>query len=271
MSGPPLIDTHAHLDDPVFDHDRTAVIAQAAAAGVRRIINVGYEPKRWRSTIELTRRHPLVRHMLGLHPQHANEWSPATTDLLMELIRSTAPVAIGEVGLDYFRDGPSPQVQHDAFTEQLALAKQLELPIVIHQRAAEADLIAILSSRRLPGQVLLHSFEGTNRLADLVNDRGFYVGVGGLATRAGSHALRQTLRTIPLNRVMLETDSPYLAPAGCKDRRNTPANTPLIAERLAALWDVDESTFATATSRNAERLFGPLIDNGQRSPTVSSA
>lgn len=271
MTTPALIDTHAHLDDPVFDHDREEVLSRTAAAGVRRVINVGYRPERWPSTIDLSRRQPLVRHMLGLHPQHADEWSPATRDHLMELLQTTAPVAIGEIGLDFFRDGPPPRQQHEAFTEQLALGTEFGLPVVIHHRAAEDDLISVLSRLGLPGQVLLHSFEGTNRLADLVNDRGFYVGVGGLATRAGSSALRQTLRAIPLDRVVLETDSPYLVPAGCKDRRNTPANIPLIVERLATIWGVDHATFASATTQNAERLFGPLVDAGRRSPTVSSA
>ncbi|MDQ3656060.1 MAG: TatD family hydrolase, partial [Chloroflexota bacterium] len=265
------IDTHAHLDDPAFDPDRDHVLADAAAAGVRRVINVGYRPLRWDSTIELTRTYPLVWHMLGLHPGHADEWSPETRDQLTALVRSTSPVAIGEIGLDYFRDGPSPALQAVAFHQQVEIATEDGLPIVIHQRAAEDDLITALTRVEHACQVLLHSFEGTNRLATVVNDRGFYVGVGGLATRAGSEWLRQTLRTISLDRIVLETDSPYLVPAGVKERRNSPANIPLIAERLAPMWNVDQAAFATATTRNAERLFGPLTADGHRGPTESLA
>lgn len=264
-----VIDTHAHLDDPAFDHDRDEVFAQAAAAGVRTVINVGFRPERWPTTIALTDAYPLARHMLGLHPQHAGEWSPTIGDQLVELLKTTSPAALGEIGFDYFRDGPTAAEQHAAFEDQVAIAADLDLPIVIHQRAAEEDLMNALTRVSASSQVLLHSFDGTNRLAKMVNDRGFYVGVGGLATRAGSVELRQALGSIPLERVVLETDSPYLVPAGVKNRRNTPANVPLIAERMAPVWDVDQETFAAVTTVNAERFFGLVPVNGQRSPNES--
>ncbi|MDQ3694275.1 MAG: TatD family hydrolase [Chloroflexota bacterium] len=271
MTTPIFIDTHAHLDDPAFDHDRDDVFARAAANGVRRVINVGYRPERWKSTIALCQRYPLAAHMLGLHPHHADDWSAKTESDLLSLAQTTSPVAIGEIGLDYFRPGPASEAQAEAFNRQLTLALELGLPAVIHQRAAEEDLISNLIKEVRASQVLLHSFEGTNRLANLVNDRGFYVGVGGLATRTGSEALRQVLRRISLDRVVLETDSPYLSPAGSAVRRNTPATIPLIAERLAPIWDVDQAAFAAATTTNAERLFGPLISGGQRSPMERDA
>ena len=259
------LDTHAHLDDGAFDHDRESVLAVAEAAGVRRVINVGYRPLRWQSTVDLVRSYPLVRHMLGLHPQHADEWSPQTRSTLVDLIRATKPLAVGEIGFDYSRPGPDAARQAGAFHDQVAIAGEFSLPIVIHQRAAEDELIAALTSIDEGCQVLLHSFEGTNRLAAAANDRGCYVGVGGLATRASSEGLRQTLQTIPLDRIVLETDSPYLVPAGVKDRRNTPANIPLIAERLAPLWNADQAALAAAATANAERFFGPLItDSGVR-------
>lgn len=264
-----VIDTHAHLDDPAFDHDRDDVFAQAAAAGVRTVINVGFRPERWPTTIALTDAYPLARHMLGLHPQHAGEWSPTIGDQLVELLKTTSPVALGEIGFDYFRDGPTASEQHAAFEDQVAIAAELGLPIVIHQRAAEEDLINALTRVSDASQVLLHSFDGTNRLAKMVNDRGFYVGVGGLATRAGSVELRQALGSIPLERVVLETDSPYLVPAGVKNRRNTPANIPLIVERMAPVWDVDQETLAAVTTANAERFFDLAPVNGQRSPNES--
>jgi TatD DNase family protein len=267
MSSPVYIDTHAHMDDEAFDHDRDQVLAEAAAAGVRRIINVGYRPTRWQTTIDLVNANPIVRHMLGLHPQHADEWTPRTRKVLIELAATTTPVAIGEIGFDFFRDGADASTQAAAFDDQAAIAANLRLPVVIHQRAAEDALIAALSRISNACQVLLHSFEGTDRLAAVANDRGCFVGVGGLATRAGSERLRHTLGTIPLNRIVLETDAPYLAPAGVRARRNTPANIPLIAERLAPLWNVDQAGLAAATTRNAEQLFGPLALDGQRRPT----
>lgn len=265
MTEPAYLDTHAHLDDAAFDHDRESVLAAAAAAGVRRIINVGYRPLRWQSTVDLAHSYPLVRHMLGLHPQHADEWSPETRSTLVALIRATKPLALGEIGFDYSRQGPDTAMQAAAFHAQVAIAGELGLPIVIHQRGAEDELIAALASIDEGCHVLLHSFEGTNRLAAAANDRGCYVGIGGLATRASSEGLRQTLRTIPLDRIVLETDSPYLVPAGIKDRRNTPANIPLIAERLAPIWDADQAALAAATTANAEWFFGPMTtDSGVR-------
>lgn len=270
MTAVTYVDTHAHLDDAAFDPDRDEMLDQVAAAGVRHVINVGYRPERWQTTIALTKRFPLIKHMLGLHPHYAGEWSPEMKRLLMELVRSTSPLAVGEIGLDYLRDGPRPEVQLAAFRAQLAMAHGLSLPAVIHQRAAEEDLITVLSTLPAASQVLLHSFEGTNRLACLANDRGFYVGIGGLATRAGAAALRQTLTSIPLERIVLETDSPYLTPAGSKGRRNTPVNLPFIAERLAPIWNVDQATLAATTTQNAARLFGPRLDDGQRGPTESN-
>lgn len=266
-----LVDTHAHLDDPVFDHDRDQVYAEAAAAGVRRIINVGFRPDRWESTIAMSRRYPQARHMLGLHPQHADEWTTAVREQLVTLLRATSPLAVGEVGFDYSRETPSSAVQHVVFEAQAAIAADLDLPLVIHQRAAEPDTFAALAGLPSGVQVLLHSFEGSNQLANLVNDRRFYVGVGGRATRASAEAVRQTLSAIALDQVVVETDSPYQVPAGVKQRRNTPANIPLIVERLAPIWNVEPAAFAAATTANAERLFGSRLASGQRSPIESVA
>ena len=264
-----LVDTHAHLDDPEFDHDRDQVYAEAAAAGVRRIINVGFHPDRWQSTLAMSRRYPGARHMLGLHPQHADEWTPQVMEQLVTLLDCTSPVAVGEIGFDFSRDGPPAAQQHAAFAAQAAIAIELDLPVVIHQRAAEPDTLAALASLPLEARVLLHSFEGTSELAKLVNDRQFFAGVGGRATRTNAAAVRQMLRTIAIDRIVVETDSPYQVPAGVKQRRNTPANIPLIVERLAPIWSVEPETFAALTTDNAERLFGSRLANGHRRPTES--
>lgn len=258
-----LIETHAHLDDREFDHDRDQVYADAAAAGVRRIINVGFRPSRWQSTIAMTQRYSQARHMLGLHPSHADEWTPEVKEQLVALLRSTAPVAIGEIGFDYSRDEPTAADQRRAFEAQAAIAAELDLPLVIHQRAAESDTVVALAGLPPGARVLLHSFEGASQLAKLVIDRRFFVGVGGRATRSSAEAVRQILRTIALDQVVVETDSPYQVPAGVKRRRNTPANIPLIVERLAPIWNVEPADFAAATTANAERLFGSRLTHGQ--------
>ncbi len=250
------VDTHAHLDDPAFDLDRERVIAAAVAAGVTRIVNIGYRPARWTSTVALAHRHPQIAVAIGLHPHHADEFDAGTVDRVRDTIASARAVALGEIGLDYVRDGPPPAVQRAAFEAQLDLAVRLDIPIVIHQRAAEPDLIAVLAGfPRLP-RLVLHSFDGSQRLADLGLERGWVFGVGGLATRASADALRTVLATIPLTRLVLETDAPYLVPAGIKDRRNVPANLPQVASRLAPVWGVTAGELAAATTDTAVSFFG---------------
>ena len=256
------VDTHTHLDDPAFDRDRDEVLAAAQAAGVARIVNIGYRPARWRTTIALAERHPFVAMALGVHPHHADEFTADTADHLAATVVRCGAVAIGEIGLDYFRDGPDATIQRRAFAAQLELAQWLDRPIVVHQRAAEADLIEVLTNFSDLPPLVLHSFDGSRRLARLAAERGYVVGVGGLATRAASAELRDVLASVPVEAIVLETDSPYLTPAGAQDRRNTPANVPLIAARLASVWGLTPAELACRTSETAKRVFnlaGSLI------------
>jgi TatD DNase family protein len=252
---PSFVDTHAHLDEPAFDRDRGAVIAAARAAGVVRIVNIGYRPARWLTSAALAREEPAVAVALGLHPHHADEFDADTIDRLTDAVTEAAAVAIGETGLDYFRNRTDATTQRRAFLAQIELGQRLGLPIVIHQRAAEADLIEVLDHVGSLPPVVLHSFEGSRRLADLAIAREFFVGVGGLATRPSATALRKVLAGIPIRQVLLETDAPYLAPAGVKDRRNEPANIPAIARALAPLWGISAPELATQTTRTATDLF----------------
>jgi TatD DNase family protein len=260
LSRIPFFDTHSHLDDEQFDGEVGAVIERAQSSGVRRIVNIGYRPGRWRTTLALADRFPDVAYTLGLHPHHAEEWSDLVESELIELLRSRRPVAVGEIGLDYFRNFNPPDVQQVVFMRQLEIAGELQLPVVIHQRYAETDLLGVLNSTPRNLVCVLHSFEGTAELADFAIGRGYYFGVGGLMTRPASVEVREVLKGVPLNRMLLETDSPYLVPAGIKIRRNEPSNLPVIAERLAKLLEMPVEMVAAATSENAERAFGPLLD-----------
>lgn len=249
------VDTHAHLDEPVFDPDRDEVITAARAAGITRVVNVGYRPARWGTSSDLARRYPDISHMLGLHPHHADEFTDRTCRDLAARLGTTNAIAVGEVGLDYFRDGPNPETQRRAFATQLELAMSLTLPVVIHQRAAEVDLMTVLAAFPDLPRVVLHSFDGTARLAAFGAERGYYFGVGGLVTRAANEPLREIVAGLPLDRLLLETDAPYLVPAGVKDRRNVPANIPRIAARLAALHACPLDEIATRTTTNAALAF----------------
>ena len=256
-----IIDTHAHLDDPAFDDDRAEVIGRAAEVGVRRIVNVGYCPDRWVTTRALADAHPGIRAMYGLHPQEAAVCSEQTLDALEAMLRSSKPVAVGEIGLDYFRGRADRALQREAFAAQITLARRLGLPIVIHQRAAESDVVEILSGEADLPPVLLHSFDGSRRFADLAVGRGWLLGVGGLATKPSRGDLREVLATVPLASVVLETDAPYLVPAGIRHRRNEPANLATAIRPLAEIWGVSAEIMASATTATAERFFaiGPAV------------
>ena len=255
----PFVDTHAHLDDEQFAGDVEDVIERAASAGVERIINIGYRPERWRSTLALAAQFPLVAFTLGLHPHHAVEWSPHVKSDLRAMLNSEQPVALGEIGLDYFRNLSPAERQQEVFTSQLELALEFNLPVVIHQRQAEQDLMRILEQSPADLVCVLHSFEGSEELASFAYERGYYLGAGGLMTRASAVGVRRVLQSAPLDRLLLETDSPYLVPAGIKNRRNEPANVASVARTLAELRNTDLETIARSTTTNAERLFGSML------------
>jgi TatD DNase family protein len=253
---PPIIDTHTHLDDPAFDLDREAVFEMSRAAGVRHFVNIGYAPDRWESSSALRKQHSDVALVLGLHPQLADQYDTSIARHLERSIEALKPVAIGETGLDFSRAGPSFAEQERAFRGQLEIAAAFRLPTVIHQRVASDALMVELD--RWPGlaPIVLHSFDGTQRLADWAMERGCFVGIGGLATKRSSQPLRETLTRISSDRLLLETDSPYLAPPGSMSRRNDPTNLPTVAAVLAPLWNLSGEELCWLTSVNATNLFG---------------
>jgi TatD DNase family protein len=250
-----LVDTHAHLDDSAFDSDREAVIENAARAGVRQIVNIGYRPERWASTVALTERYTSIVPTFGIHPQHAEECTPDTLRQLREMLLHHHGRAVGEIGLDFYRDGPPPEVQRAAFAAQLDLAADLDLPVVIHQRAAERECLAMLRETPPALTVVLHSFDATDEMASVARERGWILGVGGLMTKQASEPIREILKDFPLDQLVLETDSPYLTPRGIKARRNEPANVAVIARRLAELRQIDMEEVARTTTQTACRIF----------------
>jgi TatD DNase family protein len=258
---PPIIDTHTHLDDPVFDIDRDAVIEAARIAGVRHFVNIGYAPDRWETSRALRERHPNSSFALGLHPQLAAQFGISLVRELKRAIAGLSPAAIGETGFDFSRAAPSFQHQERAFRSQLEIASSEGLPTIIHQRDASEALITELDRWPLLAPIVLHSFDGTQRLADWARERGCFVGIGGLATRRSSASLRDALVRIPVERLLLETDSPFLAPPGSATQRNVPENLPRIAELLAPLWSLSGEELCWQTSVNAVALFDlPAVD-----------
>jgi TatD DNase family protein len=252
---PPIVDTHAHLDDAAFDDDRNDVLSNASAAGVVAVINIGYHPVSWAASVRLREHYPMVSIALGLHPGHAEELTPELFRQLRKAVREFRPVAIGETGFDFFRPGPTFAEQERAFRDQLELASEESLPVIIHQRSAADSVMTELDRWPNLESIVLHSFEGDNRLMDWAKERGCYFGVGGLATKSGSSQLRDLLQRAPRDRLLLETDSPYLPPPKSGSRRNTPANLPAIAAQLASLWDLSPAALVEQTTGNAAALF----------------
>jgi len=253
-----FIDTHCHLDDVAFADDLDDVLGQSKGAGVTSWINVGYSPERWTSTIELGSRHRGVAVMLGLHPNEADLWTVDLHRELVALLKQSGAVAVGETGIDLFRGEANLDQQRVVLGTQLAIAAELELPAVIHMRAAESQVLDALTSLSVLPRLLFHSFDGGPDLLKFILETGSLVGIGGLATREKSDQLRDQLLRIPLKQMVLETDSPYLMPSKVRGQRNSPRNIPIIASFLADLIGTDVQHIARVTCENAEQFFGEL-------------
>ncbi len=265
---PWFIDSHCHLDDESFSTDLDDVLDRSRAVGVTRWINVGYTPERWQSSLDLVEKYSGMACMLGVHPGHANSWSDRVHRDLGDVVRRHRPVAVGEIGLDFYRGETNTEIQVLAFAAQLELACEAGIPAVIHMRNAEPMVLEVLSSQsRLP-RLLFHSYEGSPELTAWIIEHDAYVGMGGLATRAKSSGVRRELGRLPLNRIVLETDSPYLVPNGFKHRLNTPESIPRIAQIAAELFGTDVATVASETTANCERLF-PLLPAATQSVRIT--
>jgi TatD DNase family protein len=258
-----LIDIGANLTHDSFDRDREAVIRQAVDAGVSRMMVTGASPEGSQQAAELAKAHPgLLYATAGVHPHHAKDYLDGTTELLTELAAQPFVVAVGECGLDYFRDFSPVADQKSAFAAQLDIAVANGKPVFLHQRDAHDDFVAILASRinDISGGVA-HCFTGgPGEMAEYL-DMGLHIGVTGwVCDERRGHDLREALPGLPLDRLLLETDAPYLVPRDFPEkmpaRRNEPRVLPHILSAVAQLMGRDEAEVASAATANTERLFG---------------
>jgi TatD DNase family protein len=256
-----LVDSHAHLDWPQFDSDRQAVLRRAFEAGVTWILDVGADLASSQRAVALAAAEPRVWAAVGVHPHDASTLTPEALAELRALAHRPRVLAIGEIGLDYYRDLSPRPVQRAAFAAQLALAQESGLPVIVHDRNAHADSLAVLqAASRQPGAGLrgvMHCFSGDLELAQAVMDLGFYIGIGGPVTYPRAATLVEVARQVPLERLLVETDCPYLAPQAQRGRRNEPAFVRLIAEEIAALRGLSAEEVGLVTSHNACALFDP--------------
>jgi len=261
-----LVDSHCHLDQPHFDSDREAVIARAAENGVTKLINPGVDLPSSRAAVALARQHPCIYAAVGVHPHDATTLDAAALAELKALARAPKSVAIGEIGLDYYRDLSPRDVQRRAFQAQLDLAAELGLPVIVHDRDAHADVLAMLSSwsvslhdsrSALNGKLgVLHSFSGDVALARRAVALGFYIGISGPVTYKNADQTREVARTVPMERLLIETDAPYLTPQPYRGKRNEPAYVRLVARAVAEARGLTLEQVAAQTLANTTTLFG---------------
>lgn len=250
-----FIDTHMHLHVSQYDVDRADTIARATAAGVARMIEIGYDLASSRAAVELAASHPAIFAVVGIQPHYAAQADVTWMDEIRRLAAQPKTVAIGEIGLDYYHDRAPHDAQERLFREQLSLARELRLPVVIHSRDAQADMVRILrdAARGQPG--VMHSFSGDWAYAEACLEVGFQLSFSGPLTFPKALELHDVARRAPLDRILTETDSPYLSPHPLRGKRNEPANVRLIAERLATLREMTLEQLAEAVWRNAGEIF----------------
>lgn len=264
-----MFDSHSHLQMPAFAGELPAVLERARGAGVAEIVVVGMDVLSSRQAIELAARHEGLYATVGMHPHEAKRLDADALRSLREMAREPRVVAVGETGLDFYRDlSPRPE-QEKAFREQLALAEELDLPVIIHSRQAQQETFAVLRDwasgqrRRAEHLGVLHCFAGDSGLAQEYVRLGFLISVAGNVTYPDAERLRSVAATIPLEHLLVETDCPFLPPQGHRGRRCEPAHLRETVELVAALRDASFDEIAAATAANARRLYR-LGDEEQR-------
>jgi len=250
-----FVDTHAHLQWTSFDNDRKAVLERAKKNYVTRIVNIGFDVAGSLKGIKLAENHKGLYATVGIHPHNADTLSEKTVDKLRELAKNPKVVAIGEIGLDYYRNLSPKEVQKQAFETQLALAQELKLPVVIHDREAHDDILRALSGFKGKIRGLMHCFSGNKEMAQQCIDFGFKISFNGTITYPKNHELREIVKWIDVKNMVLETDCPWLAPQDMRGKRNEPSFLPMIAQEIANLRGISADEVAENTTRNAEELL----------------
>jgi len=250
-----LVDSHAHIDDERFNADRDEVVARAAAAEVGLIVNVGADMASSARSVALADQYPGIYAAVGMHPHDAKDMQEADYVQLEQWTNHPKVVAIGEIGLDYHYDLSPRSIQKEVFLRQLDLARKTGKPFIIHEREAHADTLEIVrtSARGLRG--VFHCFSGSVETAREYLNMGFYISVAGPVTFPKSGKTKEVAKFVPLDRLLVETDSPYLTPHPYRGRRNEPANVRLVAGEIASLRSLSMEQLSEATTANVRRLF----------------
>ena len=254
-----IFDTHAHYDDEAFDEDRESVLSSLQEKGVGTVVNICASPASLKRIPELIKQYSHVYGAVGIHPDHAGELTEEMFEEISGLADEEKIVAIGEIGLDYYWDTAPHEVQREWFLRQLALAVEKDLPVVIHSREATQETLEIMrdaykqSGGKLRG--VIHCFSGSSEIAKEYTDMGFYIGVGGVVTFKNGKKLKEVVETIPLDKLVIETDCPYLAPVPHRGKRNDSTLLTLVIEEIATLRGMTAEEVEKLTEKNAKELY----------------
>lgn len=252
-----LFDTHVHLNIEQFDEDREVVIARAKAAGVEKMVVVGFDHQTIKKAIELAETYSYIYAAVGWHPVDAIDFTDDDLRWLEELAGHEKVVALGEMGLDYYWDKSPKDVQKNVFRKQIALAKKVKLPIIIHNREATDDVIQLLQEEQAEEVGgIMHCFAGEVKHVQPCLDMNFYISLGGPVTFKNAKAPKEVAKIIPSDRLLIETDCPFLAPHPHRGKRNEPMYVRLVAEEIASLRETTIEEVERTTTENAEKLFG---------------
>ena len=252
-----IIDTHAHLDAKEFDDDREEVIARAVQAGVEKIVNIGFNREMIPTTLALSEKYEMIYAAVGWHPQDAATMKPEDLDWIEQLCSRPKVVAIGEIGLDYYWDTSPRDIQQSVFREQIRLARRLGKPIIIHNRDAHQDIVQILKEEKAEDVGgIMHCFSGSWEIAQVCLNMNFHLSFGGPITFKNAVQPKEVLAKVPMDKLLLETDAPYLTPHPFRGKRNESAYVKLVAEAAAEIKQVNLEEIVQITSNNANYLLG---------------
>lgn len=251
-----IFETHAHYDDTAFDEDREELLSRLNGCGIGRVVNISSSLQSCTRTMELMERYSFIYGAIGIHPSDSGELKEEDIIRLKELCAHEKCVAVGEIGLDYYWKEPDPQVQKKWFVRQLGLAREMKLPVVIHSRDAAKDTVDIMKAEQaqeLGGVV--HCYSYSRETAKSFLDMGFFFGIGGVLTFKNGRKLKEAVEYLPMDRIVLETDSPYLSPEPNRGKRNSSLNLPYVVKALAAIKGISEEETERITWENACRLY----------------
>lgn len=250
-----IFDTHAHYDDAQFDSDREALLSSMPDLGVTTIVNVSSTLESCEKCVEFARKYPYVYAAVGVHPDEVGALNEETFAAMEALLDNDRVVAVGEIGLDYYWDNESHELQKKWFVRQLELARRHHLPIIIHSREAAADTMEIMKVHAQGLEGVIHCYSYSREQAEEYVKMGFYIGIGGVLTFKNAKKLKEVAAAIPLERIVLETDCPYLAPEPFRGKRNQSSYIRYVAEKLAEIKEMTVEEVIAVTEANAKKMY----------------